>query len=133
MLKKIKSEGNLRKQKNNRRLMEVQTRALNLSKDYENSVMREVEKQNQSMSVTAAKHLQLESERRQELVRKEHEFQEKLRQIHEWKQEQRQVEDMSLSLMKQSIDEKLNRSQYLHEQQLRRVASEARAKNELIR
>lgn len=42
-----------------------------MSKDFENSVLREMDKQNQSMSMTTAKHLQLESERRQELIRKE--------------------------------------------------------------
>eukprot|EP00347_Sterkiella_histriomuscorum_P021729 403332968 len=133
MMKKLKSQTEDKKEKNEKKLLDFQKRAVSLDKDYENKVLKDIERQNQSMTLTVQKQIQLEQERRMEMLRREQESQEKMKFIQEWRQEREQMEVLSSHVMLQSIDEKLDRSQQLHAQNLKRIASEARAKNDQVR
>ena len=81
------------------------------------------------MSLTVAKQLELERKKREEIQRKEAEWLEKTEQLKEWRKERDEQELRDLDERRQSLDDRLTRSQNLHMSHLRRIATEAKLKN----
>eukprot|EP00347_Sterkiella_histriomuscorum_P015905 403355238 len=123
-----KSEERL--QKRQTRTSEFNKRILNLSKEFEDQVSQEIFKQNESMQMSADKRELIEHEKREQLKQKEQEYREKVSQIlySKKQQEQQEIEECQRKL--ESIQNKLSRSQQLHESHIRRVKSEAKMRND---
>ncbi len=81
------------------------------------------------MSLTVAKQLELERKKREDIQRKEAEWLEKTEQLREWRKEKDEQELRDLDERRQSLDDRLTRSQHLHMSHLRRIATEAKLKN----
>ena len=58
----------------NQRINQVQVRLLNISKEFENTITKEMERQNENMSNTMMKQFMIEKEKRELMRQKEEEY-----------------------------------------------------------
>jgi hypothetical protein len=111
---------------------EVQRRVVALTREQEQALKRELDRQQQSSAAFAEQQAWQEAERRREQQQKEEGYRERMRQLAQWRTDRDQQEQQALESRLQSIDAKIARSQHTHQQNLRRVASEAKAKNDFV-
>ena len=82
------------------------------------------------MSLTVAKQIELDHLKRDEMKQREAEWIERNNELKEWREERDQLEIIDLDERRQSLDDKLGRSQQLHNNHLNRISTEAKLKND---
>jgi hypothetical protein len=82
------------------------------------------------MSLTVAKQIELDHLKRDEMKQREAEWIERNNELKEWREERDQLEIIDLDERRQSLDDKLGRSQQLHINHLNRISTEAKLKND---
>ena len=128
---RLKSINEERKEANLKRIEEVRKRMAEKEKQFEVKVAEEITKQHESMSVTVAKQLEIDQQRRYDMRLREEEYKERVRHLKEWRRDREDEELLELDQMKIEIEHKLSRSHSQHINHLSRIASEARIRNEL--